>query len=73
MNKRNGFTLIELLSVIVVLVIILAIAIPTISNLVNNSRISAFRSNAKMVLRAVKYRKLKDENFDPLLVTKEYE
>ena len=71
MNKRNGFTLIELLSVIVVLVIILAIAIPTISNLVNNSRISAFRSNAKMVLRAVKYRKLKDENFDPLLVTKE--
>jgi len=66
MNKNKGFTLIELLMVIVVIAIILAIAIPEISSLVKKSRINAFESNANMVLKAVKYQKLKDQSFDPL-------
>ena len=70
MNKNKGFTLIELLMVIVVIAIILAIAIPEISSLVKKSRINAFESNANMVLKAVKYQKLKDQSFDPLLITK---
>jgi type IV pilus assembly protein PilA len=48
--KRKGFTLIELLAVIVILAIILAIAVPSISNMISASSKSAFESNAKLVL-----------------------
>ena len=38
MNMKKGFTLVELLAVIVILAIILAIAIPGISNIIDSSK-----------------------------------
>jgi type IV pilus assembly protein PilA len=38
MKKNKGFTLVELLAVIVILAIILAIAIPGIGLIINNSK-----------------------------------
>ena len=52
MEKRKAFTLVELLAVIVILGIILAIAVPTITNIVNNTKISAIESDAKLLLKA---------------------
>ena len=52
MNKK-GFTLIELLAVIVILAIIMVIAVPQILNVIENSRKSAFNSNAKMIADAI--------------------
>ena len=53
MNKK-GFTLVELLAVIVVLAIILAIAVPTISKIIETSQTNAFKTNEKMVVKATK-------------------
>jgi prepilin-type N-terminal cleavage/methylation domain-containing protein len=69
--KRNGFTLIELLAVIIILGIILTIAVPSITGMLDNVTKSAFESDAKMVLQAAKYAELRDENFDSLTVTKD--
>ena len=44
--NRKGFTLIELLAVIVVLAIILVITIPTVLNMVGNTRSDAFGASA---------------------------
>ena len=52
--KNKGFTLIELLAVIVILAIILAIAVPTISSLIKNSQINAVKANEDMLVRAAK-------------------
>jgi len=49
MKKRNGFTLVELLAVIVILAIILVIAVPQIMNTIENARLGAFRSTAKLI------------------------
>lgn len=51
---NNGFTLVELLAVIVILAIILAVAIPKITTLIENSQINAFKSNEKMMIKAAK-------------------
>ena len=61
--KEKGFTLVELLAVIVILAIILAVAVPSIANIVNSATMGSFKSDAKMVLTAIDYEKLKDENF----------
>lgn len=53
-NKR-GFTLVELLAVIVILAIILAIAVPTISSLIANQKRSAFAAGVKMLIKGVDY------------------
>ena len=42
MKSRNGFTLIELLAVIVILAILLAIAIPRVTQYITNSRKNSF-------------------------------
>ena len=47
---KKGFTLVELLAVIVILAIILAIAVPTISSLIENSRVEAYK-NQKGLLK----------------------
>ena len=53
MNKK-GFTLIELLAVIVILGIVMAIAIPGINAVINNTRKNAFVSDAKMFADAAR-------------------
>ena len=44
MNKK-GFTLVELIAIIVILGVVLVIAIPTVSNIVENSRIESFNKS----------------------------
>jgi prepilin-type N-terminal cleavage/methylation domain-containing protein len=61
---KKGFTLVELLAVIVMLAIILAITVPAISTIIRNSTKSAFELDAKMVLKAVKYKQWENESFD---------
>lgn len=70
-SKVLGFTLIELLAVIVILVIILAIAVPGISSIIRSSTKNSFESDAKMVIKAIEYKTLEDEGFDPLTISRE--
>lgn len=65
---RKGFTLVELLAVIVILAIILAIAIPGISNIIESAKKGAAESNAKMLLKAIEYKMLADETYDPTII-----
>jgi type IV pilus assembly protein PilA len=69
--REKGFTLIELLAVIVILAIVLAIAIPSISAVINKSTVSAFESDAKLVLKAAEYKVLEDTSFDPTTINKD--
>lgn len=71
MKNNKGFTLVELLAVIIVLAIILTIALPSITNVIKSSTKASFKSDAKMLLQAIEYKKLENENFNPLEVTKE--
>ncbi len=52
MKNKKGFTLIELLAVIVVLGIILAIAIPKITETIANSKEAAFKTSVKSLIRS---------------------
>ncbi|MDD3048679.1 MAG: DUF5011 domain-containing protein [Bacilli bacterium] len=63
--KKKGFTLVELLAVIVILAIILAIAIPAVTSLVDSSKKNAFNSDAKLVIKTANLKKMEDNNFDP--------
>jgi prepilin-type N-terminal cleavage/methylation domain-containing protein len=62
--KKNGFTLLELLAVIVILAVIIAIAIPSISTMMNGASKNAFESSAKLVLKAVDLKRMEDSSFD---------
>ena len=53
-NKKSivkGFTLIELLAVIVIMGVLLMIAVPSVSNYINNSRKNAYITTAKELIR----------------------
>ena len=67
--KNKGFTLVELLAVIVILAIILAIAIPAITGLIDSSKRAAFESDAKFLIKAIDYKKLEDPSFDETTIT----
>ncbi len=54
MKKKKGFTLVELLAVIVVLAIILAIAIPSVLGVINNSKIGSLKSSARLMISSAK-------------------
>ena len=69
--KTKGFTLIELLAVIVILAIILAIAIPSISSVIDNSEKNSFVSSSKLLINAVKIKLLEDETFDITTINKD--
>ena len=49
-SKKNGFTLIELLAVIIILGILMIIAIPSVTNYINDSRKSAYVDTAKEIV-----------------------
>ncbi len=57
-SKKKGFTLVELLAVIVILAIILAIAVPSISTMMTNARKSAFEDNVKLIIKGIDYKVL---------------
>jgi type IV pilus assembly protein PilA len=63
-SSKSGFTLVELLAVIVILAIILAIAIPGISGLINSSTKNAFESDAKMLLKQIDYKMMEDSSLN---------
>lgn len=54
MRKEDGFTLVELLAVIVILGIILAIAIPAIGNVIENSRSQADEQEILLITDAAR-------------------
>jgi type IV pilus assembly protein PilA len=64
-SSKSGFTLVELLAVIVILAVILAIAIPSISTLMSSASKNAFESDAKMLLKAIDYKAMEDSSFKP--------
>ena len=68
MNKK-GFTLVELLGVIVLLAIILAIAVPTISNIIKESRRETFKKSVYSYVRAASLDKYFDEDLALYSVT----
>ena len=53
MKKNNGFTLIELLAVILILGIIALIAIPTVNNIIKESKRGAFETTANNIVGAI--------------------
>jgi prepilin-type N-terminal cleavage/methylation domain-containing protein len=61
MKFKKGFTLIELLAVIVILAIILAISIPSITGLIKNTKKEAFKVDAAMLLKALNYKLMEEE------------
>jgi type IV pilus assembly protein PilA len=58
LKNKKGFTLVELLAVIVILAIILAIAVPSISGMITNAKKSAFEDDVKMIITGIEYQTL---------------
>lgn len=69
--KKKGFTLVELLAVIVILAIILAIAVPSITKLIENQRKSAFESSIKLIIKNLEVKILGEEEFDVTDINKD--
>ncbi len=51
---KKGFTLVELIAVVVILGIILIIAVPKITDVINNAKINAVIKNEEMLIRATR-------------------
>ena len=64
MKNNKGFTLIELLTVIVILGVVSTIAIPSVNNVINNSKKKAFVADANFYVDAVRTAVMQHE-YDP--------
>ena len=53
MKNKKGFTLVELLAVIVILGVLLLIAVPSVTTIINNSKEKSFLSAAKLAVESV--------------------
>lgn len=51
-NMNKGFTLVELLAIIVILGFVLAIAVPIVNNLIDESLINSFLAEAQTIYRS---------------------
>ncbi len=54
MKNRKGFTLVEILAMLVILGILMAVAIPNISGILNNNRKNAYKSDATRMVDTAK-------------------
>jgi len=54
LRNEKGLTLIELLAVIVILGIIAAIAIPSVSSIISKSKVNTHRANAQLIVDAAR-------------------
>ena len=61
MKKKRGFTLVELLAVIVILAVILIIAMPKISEVINNSKKASFEATAKTIASQAEKKYMENE------------
>lgn len=59
---KKGFTLVEILAVVVILGVISVIAYPIITNMIENSKISAFDSSKKLIIKSAKNKYATDVN-----------
>jgi type IV pilus assembly protein PilA len=66
LKNKKGFTLVELLAVIVILAIILAIAVPGISGIINSAKKGSFESDVKMIITGIEYTVL-ESSVDPTI------
>lgn len=55
LKNKKGFTLVELLAVIVILAIILAIAVPSITSVTNNARKDSLSASIKLIIKGIQY------------------
>ena len=65
--NNNGFTLVELLAVIVILLIIMGIAIPSITSALSRSEEKQFKAKKELILSEVEIRLSKKDGFYGLL------
>ncbi len=70
-KNEKAFTLIELLAVVVILGIILVIAVPRITTLINNIKINAFETDMKMILNAIRLKMASNEAFDYTIINED--
>ncbi len=65
--NNNGFTLVELLAVIVILLIIMGIAIPSITSALSRSEEKQIKAKKELILSEVEIRLSKKDGFYELL------
>lgn len=68
LKKEKGFTLVELLAVIVILGIIVAIAVPAIGNIIEESRTKADEAEIQLIVDAARLYEIQDGNTIPVTV-----
>ena len=65
---KKGFTLIEILATIIILAIIFVIAVPQISKIINNSKISIYRKNEEVLIKAASLYALRNQEYYPSII-----
>lgn len=60
-KKSGGFTMVELLAVIVVMGILIAVAVPTVTNTIKKSRDKAFFINVKTLVDSIAQASVKED------------